>query len=300
MKLGIGWAALGAVLVLGLAAAPALAQLEDNLSSLSGDQTEGYLGPLSKGLSAALNSGIFRSGDIPLAGIDLTLDLRASYISFADDDRVYTAGAFAGFPSAEVPTVIGDTQAVTVDNENGPTQFSYPGGFDMKNFGIAVPQLTVGSILGTRAIVRWISIHLGDNDDDLGDFSLFGIGGQHSITRYFPGLPVDLAFGVMYQKFTIGEDDLVSANALAFNVTGSRKFGAIVTVEPYVGIGVDSFEMDAKYDIDDETTIEANFSRENDLHLTAGGNVNLPFVKANLEVNVAAENSIAGGLSFGI
>jgi hypothetical protein len=301
MGIGIGRSIVFTVLSLASLAAPAAAQLEDNLSSLSGDLAQGYLGPLSKGLSATLNSGIFRSGDVPAAGVELTLDLRASYISFADEDRLYTATT-AGFETIEAPTVIGDTQARAADHETlgSAVQFTYPGGFDMKNFGIAVPQLTVGSVLGTRAIVRWISLQLGSDEDDLGDFSLFGIGGQHSITRYFPGLPLDLAFGGMWQRFTIGKNDLVKANALAFNVTGSRKFGAVINLEPYVGVGVDSFELEAEYDIGQDERLQVKLDRENDLHLTVGGNVNLPVVKANVEFNVAAETSVAGGLSFGI
>ena len=55
--------ALCVVLAGSWAAGPAHAQLEENLTSLTGDQTQGYLGPLATGLSAALNSGIFKSGD---------------------------------------------------------------------------------------------------------------------------------------------------------------------------------------------------------------------------------------------
>jgi hypothetical protein len=124
------------------------------------------------------------------------------------------------------------------------------------------------------------------------------LGGQHSISRYFPGIPVDLAAGVMWQRFTIGKDDVVEAKALAFNVTGSKKFGMVVSLEPYVGVGIDSFEMEANYNSDGET-IKVDFDRENDLHLTVGSSLNLPIVKVHGEFNVAAENGFAVGLSFG-
>jgi hypothetical protein len=173
--------------------------------------------------------------------------------------------------------------------------FTYPGGFDMKNFGIAVPQVTIGSVLGTRAIVRYIAVDLGD--EDLGNLKLFGIGGQHSISQYLPALPVDVAVGAMWQEFKIGED-LLDAKAFAANVMGSKRFGSVVSFEPYLGLGLDSFTLDAKYTSGDDQ-VEVSFDRRNDFHFTIGTNINLPVVKLNGEFNAAAVNGFAGGVSFG-
>jgi hypothetical protein len=297
---------LAVVAVALLSAMPAAAQLEDNLSQLSGDQSKGYLAPLASGLSATMNSNIFKSGDVPLMGLNLTLDLKAVVVSFSDDDRVYTTPDLPGFGSTEAPTVIGDTQPSPSPTLSGPggASFTYPSGFDLKKFGIIVPQVTIGSIAGTRAIIRYVSLNLGDSEEDLGDFKFWGIGGQHSISRYLPGLPIDVAAGAMLQGFTIGKDDLVKSSAFALNVTGSKKFGMVVSVEPYVGIGIDSFSMDAKYDLDlgggEILPIEVNFDRQTDFHGTIGAGVNLPGVKINGELNLAAVNGYAVGLSFGI
>ncbi len=280
-------------------AAPASAQLETNLSTLSGDEAEGYLEPLSSGISGMLNTAIFRSGDVPFAGLELSLDVKAVVISFDDGDRTYTTPDVPGFGSTEAPTVIGNTSSVAQTGPGGAT-LQYPGGFDLEKFGVAVPQLTIGSVLGTRAIIRYVSLSLGDEDEDLGDFTLWGIGGQHSISRYLPGFPLDVAAGVMYQQFSIGEDDLVKANALALNVTGSKKFGAVITFEPYVGIGLDSFSMDAEYTAEDDTSIAVEFDRQNDFHGTIGANVNLPILKVHGEISTAATNGYAVGVSFGI
>jgi hypothetical protein len=281
-----------------LVAAPAHALLEDNLSSLSEEQTVGYLSPLASGLSGSLNSGIFRSGHVPPSGLSLTLDVKAAYMSFSDDDRIWTTPAAGGYESVEAPTVIGDTQSVSADHQTvGGLQFTYPGGFDMSNFGVAVPQVTIGNVLGTRAMVRYISLSLGD--EDVGDLKFFGIGGQHSISQYLPGVPVDLAFGIMYQSLELG-DGVVDASALALNVTGSKRLGeGAVSLEPYLGVGLDSFSMDAKYDSGDDE-INAEFDRANDGHLTLGTGVNLPGVKIHAEYSVAAVNGFAGGISFGI
>ncbi|GJM44585.1 MAG: hypothetical protein DHS20C21_14270 [Gemmatimonadota bacterium] len=293
--------ALAMVLGAGLAATPASAQLETTLESLSGEFAQGYLGPLADGMSGSMNSGIFRNGDVPFAGLNLTLDLKAVVVGFSDDHQTYTAEV-EDFGSGEVPTVVGSLEPGSLTGPGGAT-LPFPGGFDLEHFGIAVPQLTVGSVYGTRAIIRYISLSLGDEDDDLGEFSYWGIGGQHSVSRYLPGLPVDVAAGLMYQKFNIGKDDLVTAKALAFNLTGSKKFGMVVSVEPYVGIGVDSFEMDAQYTFDNDGTeeeIALTFDRQNDFHGTIGVSLNVPGVKLHGELNKAAASGYAVGLSFGI
>ena len=287
--------ALGA---LSLAASPTRAAIEENLSGLNADQATGYLDPFVKGLSTSVNTGIFRSGAVPKVGFSLTVDLRAAFIKFSDDDRAYTATS-EGFETVEAPTVIGDTQAVEAEHESvDGLHFHYPGGFDMENFGVAVPQLTIGNIAGTRAIVRWIP-EVDFSDDDIGKFEMFGIGGQHSISQYLPALPVDVAAGIMYQNFKLGED-LLEADALAFNVTGSKRFGAVISLEPYVGVGMDSFSMKVEYETDDDETTEVEFDRQNDFHLTLGTSINLPGVKLNGEFNMAAVNGFAGGVSFGI
>ncbi len=286
-----------AVLCVLLAASSASAQLDANLSSLLEENAEGYLSPFPTALSATLNSGIFKSGDVPFVGFNLTVDIKAVVISFSDDDKVYTTTNVPGFGTTEAPTVIGSTEGAVNTNGPGGAAIAYPGGFDLDKFGIAVPQVTIGSVLGTRAMIRYISLDLGDSD--LGDLSLFGIGGQHSLSRYFPGLPVSVAAGLMYQKFKIG--DVLECSALALNVTGSKKYGMVVSFEPYVGLGIDSFKMDAEYENESlSEDIKVDFDRQTDLHFTLGAGINLPVVKIHGEYNVAAANGFAVGLSFGI
>lgn len=285
-----------AFVVLALAAAPASAQLEANLSTLLGENAEGYLKPFPTALSASLNSGIFRTGNVPQTGFNFALEVKAVVADFDDDTKVFDTAATPGFPSIEAPTVIGDPAGATQTGPGGAT-IGFPGGFDIKRFGFAVPQVSIGSVMGTRAIVRYISLDLGDAD--LGDFELFGIGAQHSVSQYFPGLPVDVAAGVMYQSFKIAEKTL-DAKALAFNVTGSKQFGTVVSFEPYLGIGYDSLKLDVEYDNTSlSETINLDFDRQNDMHFALGAGVNFPVVRLHAEYTIAAESGFAGGVSFG-
>ncbi len=215
---------------------------------------------------------------------------------FDSDSKSYTPVPVDGFSDVDAPTVIGDVGGA---ESTGPGNaiIAYPGGFDIEKFGMAAPQVSIGSIMGTRAIIRYISIDLGDAD--LGDFELFGLGAQHSISQYFPGLPVDLAAGVMYQTFKIA-DETLDAKALAFNVTGSKQFGTIVSIEPYVGVGYDTLKLDVEYENTSlSETIQIDFDRQNDMHFALGAGLNFPVLRVHAEYMVAAESGFAGGVSFG-
>jgi len=275
---------------------PAGAQLADNLGALSGDNAKHYLGPMTTGLSGTLNTAIFHGASIPIAGLNFNIGIQAMGITFDDGDRKYQPSDPAGFTSlgsVDAPTIIGDTHAVAQQGQYGTTLY-HPGGFDLDNFFVAVPQLTVGSVLGTRAIVRYISLDLGDAE--IGDFSLWGIGLQHSISRYLPSVPVNLAVGGFYQKFNIS-DDLVDAGALHLEVMASKQLGLF---EPYAAVGWDQLDMKSKYtSTGTGETIEVDFDSETNGHLTIGSTLGLAVVKLYGEFNFAAETGVAAGLSFG-
>jgi hypothetical protein len=286
--------AVAAVMILPIQAA---AQLDANLGGLSGDNAKGYLGPLPSALSATLNAAIFRSGNVPKSGVNFDIGVRVMGISYSDDDRSFTPTDPPGFssttPGTKVPTIIGDVNAVGVSGQGGTTLY-YPGGFDLKNFAVAVPQLSIGNFAGTRLVARWISLDVGDNE--IGHFKLFGIGGQHSISQYFESLPIDVAAGAFYQTFKLG-DKLIDTKALHVDVTGSKRFSIL---EPYVGIGYDSFKMESNYHSDtNNVDISVDFDRKNSAHLTVGASALLAIVKINAEFNAAAEKGVAVGLSFG-
>jgi hypothetical protein len=284
-----------------LAGARAGAQVDANLGGLDEGNVKGYLAPLPEAFSGAINTSVFHSANIPIAGLTFSVGVEAMVVAFDDADRLYTPTHPAGFsPSGngdvEVPTVVGDTTAVIVDGQAG-TQLGYPGGFDIDNFALAVPQLTIGSFMGTKAVIRYIALEI--DDTDLGDLQLIGFGAQHSISQYFPGLPVHLALGAFYQTFEMGED-LVDSKAFHMMAMASRSFGV---AEPYVGVGFDSYSFKVSYDNETDTSderIDVEFDGENDLHLTAGANVNLSLFHLHGEITHASSTSVAVGLRVGL
>jgi hypothetical protein len=286
-----------ALLAIAWIAPPARAQLSENLGALTGDNAKHYLQPISKALSGTLNSAVFQSGNVPKNSFNLSLGVRVMGVSLSNADKTYSPTPPPGFtPTQQVlaPTVIGSTQAVAQSGQGGTTLY-HPGGFDLTQFTVAVPQLTVGSLFGTRAIVRWISVELGDSD--LGKLDYVGAGAQHSISQYFPGLPADVAAGFFVQQFKLGSD-LVKTNMWAANVTASKRVGIF---EPYVGVGYDSFKMDASYTSSTVPgqNISVSFDRETNAHFTIGAQALLGFTRIQAEFNAAAETGAAVGLSLG-
>ena len=284
-------------------ASPAFAQLDANLGALTPENVKGYLNPLPKALSATLNMAEFQSASIPLVGLNFTVGVHAMGVTFKDDDKTYTPKdpqGFVGTAPAKAPTVIGSTQAYLQPGQGG-TSLYHPGGFDLSQFLIAVPQVSIGSVLGTRAVVRWIEADIGDSE--LGKVKVLGIGVQHSISRYLPNpLPVDLAIGGMYQTFKLGKNDLIDTRATHFEVTASKKLGLFF--QPYAAVGYDTFKMDVNYDQNQSgggpQSVKVSFDNQNNAHFTAGLQVGLPMVKLNAQVDHAAETGVAVGLRFGL
>ena len=272
-------------------AAPSLAQLDANLGALTPQNVKGYLEPLPKALSSTLNMAVFQTGSVPLAGFNLTFGVHAMGVTFADKDKTYTPGDPPGFTHTgspvPAPTVVGDTHAVTQPGVGGTSLFN-PGGFDISQFVVAVPQLSIGSVMGTRALVRWIQFDAGDSE--LGKVKLFGVGVQHSLSRYIKkSLPFDLAVGGMYQTFTLGKNKLIDTKAFHGEVTASKKLG--MWVQPYVGLGFDTFSMEVNYDqtLSGGGTQSTNvkFDNQNSFHGTAGLLLGFPVVKLSAQVDAA-------------
>ena len=288
-----------ALVVLAGGAPPAGAQLSDNIGALSGDNARKYLGPLPDALSGTMNSAIFTTGKVPRMGLDFSIGIKVMGVKFADEDRLFTPTDPPGFtsvaPIQPAPTVVGGTSAVTQNGQGGATLY-YPGGFDIGEFAFAAPQLSIGSVMGTRAVVRWASGNF-SSDNFIEKISFFGIGAQHSLSQYLPALPVDLALGVFYQTFKIN-DTLLDTKAFHVDVTGSRSFPIL---QPYAAIGIDSFKMDAAYEdaTNPGNNIAVDFDRKTNVHLTAGVLANLAFATLHAEANIAATNGLAVGLSFG-
>jgi len=289
--------------ILVLCASPLAAQIEDHISAYTGENATGYLDPLAGAIGTTLNSGLWRSAHIPKAGFTIAIEFPIMGLYFSDDDKTFNATTETGFSptqTVEAPTVIGDTKAVIVDGDGG-TQFAFPGGFDVGSFALTVPQLRVGAVFGTEAMIRFVAFRIGDSD--IGDVSLFGLGFRHSISQYMgPVPPVDLAASFFYQSFKLGEnesgDDLTKTNTYSFGVQVSKNFPPILT--PYTGLYYNKYKLEAEYEseVPGEDLIDLTFD-DGFIQWTLGIEFNLAVLNAYFEYNVSSYNSLGFGLGLG-
>ncbi len=224
--------ALWALIALVVLALPAVVTAADDgtvqnqISVYTGDNAVGYLQPLANAIGATLNSAFGYSAYIPKTSFHISLEAPVMGVFFDEDDDIFQATTESGFDpttTVEVPTVVGPGEAVVVTGTGG-AQFAFPGGLQLNSFGLVVPQLRLSSLAGTEAVIRWVAYDQGDAD--VGKIDMFGIGGRHSISQYLGENPtLDLAVGLLYQTFEVGESDFgnpfVESSALNIQAQGS-------------------------------------------------------------------------------
>ncbi len=296
LKSGVGLAAL----ILSLAS-PAFAQLGEQLKSYTGRNASGYFEPLIDAFGADLSAGWYHSARIPEGGLHIDVEMVFMSARFSDADRTFTAATESGFKpeqTAEAPTVVGPREAVRVDGIS-ETSFYFPGGFDLRSFDFAVPQFRVGAPYGTEATIRFGLIYTGDAG--LGDIRLYGLGARHNVSRYVDDLPVDVAVGVSWQRFELGENerggDLVSAQSWTVGFQASKRFSWL---EPYVGAAYNDFGLELSYAGDTaEDTIDMSFDSNDHYRMTLGLSMHVLFAVVHGEYNIGGQNAFALGLALG-
>ncbi|MEE9431233.1 MAG: DUF6588 family protein, partial [Melioribacteraceae bacterium] len=212
----------------------------------------------------------------------------------ADDAKTFQAKTgefFNPSTTVEAPTIFGSTEGSSVDGISG-TSFSFPGGLSLSKLPLVVPQLTIGSVMGTDATIRFISLNV---DNNIGELNVFGIGLRHSISQYLPLVPVDISAGIYYQSFDVG--DLVKANSTFLSLQGSY---ALPIVTFYGGLGYETSSMDIKYQSgnNSDEEIEFNLNSENNIRLTLGAALKLAVLLLNVDYNIGNQNVLVLGLGF--
>lgn len=74
-----------------------------------------------------------------------------------------TTGDFKPAQTANVPTIIGDRNAVLLQGED-TTFYIFPGGFDLKRLTLGTPQMTIGGFLHSEISGRFLSFSLGEEN----------------------------------------------------------------------------------------------------------------------------------------
>lgn len=176
----------------------------------------------------------------------------------------------------------------------------------------AAPQISVGTVLGTRAVFRYIpdiEIPGTESIEDIGKFSWFGYGIQHNPAALLKAnLPIDVSAGFFKQTIKLGDILQVKTTAFGFNVSkrlGSRFFN----ITPYGGYMLERSFIEVKYNFrvdvpgeiePQEQEIELELEGENRSRITLGLSLRLLLFNINADYNIGKYNSMTVGLMLAI
>ena len=276
-----------------VAFAPAFAQdIKDNVSAYQSINGSMYLQPLADTFGANLNSGFFHTAEIKETGFHLYFGVKVMGAPIPDEQKTFIAKPENGFdppPNTKLPTVFGSEENVYIDGQERPG-----GAWDTKILPIAVPQLTVGSSMGTELTMRWIEFKV---DDNIGYIRLIGVGARHSISQYIPDCLVDITIGYLGQSFKVG--DIVEANASYMGLQASYSYSVLCF---YGGIGYERARLEISYTYEEngeDYDIRFHLSAKNAVRFTIGLALDLPALKIHADYNLASQQVFCAGLGFG-
>lgn len=183
------------------------------------------------------------------------------------------------------------------------------GGFqDLADLGflpLASPQVSIGTLYGTQATLRYLpSLTL---NNDLGKLKYFGFGIQHNPAVWLSNpIPVDVAVSFFTQNLKIG--DLFETKATAFGLNVGKRFGtSLLNVTPYGGFLFESADMEVTYTYTVVTPsgtykerVNFKLEGENKNRFILGLSLRLLAVNLNADYNFSKYDSFTAGLTFGL
>lgn len=195
-----------------------------------------------------------------------------------------------------------------VEYEMQPLPLGVTGLLDWDILPHATPQLTVGTVYGTQAVIRYFpKIKL---SDEIGKIEYLGYGLQHNPLVWLPetiNMPFDISAGFFMQKLTAG-DDLFECKTTAFSLNVSKRLGRIISVTPYAGVMIEKSEMSFSYTYGfedsfgnpQEDTVKFELEGENTSRFIIGTALKLPGLSIAIDYNFGKQRTVSAGLFFGL
>ncbi|NNK48936.1 MAG: hypothetical protein HKP01_08700 [Gemmatimonadetes bacterium] len=323
--------ALGLTLALAIGS-PARLEAQDiseSLSSLNEENGKLYIGPLSRGLAAALNSGFYHTAEVhDVLGFDAGFRVMGSFVPNDLDtfrpvlpDTITVEGRFFSAPygpagsSGLSPTVtgVGDGIVLVPQGEfrdsllalgENPAEWAvrFPEGFDIPVAPYAAIQGALGIPLGTELVLRFIPSFT--PSDDVGSISMIGGAIKHSLDQWiWDAPPLNLAVAFGFQHFKVG--DYLDANSTQFSLIASKKLSVVT----FYGAGtLENANLDISYEFEPDIVanvpvelqkIEFRQETPNDVTFKLGGTLAVGPVGLNAEYTVASRDVFTAALIFG-
>ncbi len=225
------------------------AEIIRQIETLAQDNAPLYLAPITNGVSAALNRGVFYSAEPHgVFGFDIGVAAMAAWIPSADDlftpvlpDEVTYQGETYedpyGTSAGPTPTVSGEGDGVVIQpgpeltaaallagEDPSDLALSFPRGLDIPVVPFAVVQAAMGFPGGTEIAVRGFpSVEV---SEDVGAIGALGVAVTHSLTQYLPVAPVlDVSAHLSWQSANVG--DYLDADAIGYGLIAGADAGPV-------------------------------------------------------------------------
>ncbi len=281
--------------------------LEERLQKFGELNGKGFIKPFVNAFGANLNSGLFHSADVS-TGLDVYVGARFLFAIIPASAKEFDAdmkelndlrpAPLAPYPTPiRTATILGKDGAMAKSGGVLPDSFKFPDGMNLKTVPLVVPQVSIGNIFGTRAILRYFPyVKLGN----WGEVSFLGIGVQHSIDQWLPALPFYWSAHAMYQNFKI--KPVLNASAVSIGTEVSKTF-LFATI--YGGIAYEYSTMEFKYKWTPPLTgyskdLELKIDGDNSFRFTAGLSLKWLIFNINAEYSVAKQPVAVLGLGIAI
>jgi hypothetical protein len=274
----------------------AQSDLEKTLQQFNSNDVKGYIQPLGDLFGANMNAGMFHDAEIAKTGFHLSFQIVAMGSSVGDNQKKYTLNSPTGFnPATFSPaTLFGLKRDSVVDTKTNLKYFGIADGFvNTSIFPLASPQLTIGDIYGTRALIRFVGTPA---IKGFPAATLWGIGAQHSVSQYIPAIPLDVAAHVFYSKFTFG--DLVNFSGLSIGAEASKSFSVL---RVYGGLAWEKSSMELKYAPSNATLpgVDITLDGANNFRAMVGLGLHLGFFSIFGDANFGSITNFSAGIGFG-
>jgi len=288
---------LAATFLLAIGSARSQSDLERTLMQYSANDVKGYIQPIADLFGANMNAGYYHSAAIPVAGFHLGIDIVGMGALVSDDQKTYAANAPVGFNPAtfQTATVFGGKGTVATDASTGFTYRGSDGIINASIFPLAVPQVSIGYFYGTVVTARFITTPSFSNDK-FPKTTLWALGARHGISQYLPGAPLDIAAGVFYSSFTVG--DIIDFTGLSIGAQASKSFAVL---NLYGGVAWEKSTMNLKYTPSNSATPAVNIDLDGDnaFRITVGAGLALGFFNIFADANIGSITNFSGGIGLG-
>jgi hypothetical protein len=237
---------------------------------------------------------------IPADGFHFRFDIVAVGSVVGDEQKIYNAKAPDGYGVNDFKTATvfgGKGDSVMGPQGSGLVYKGSDGIFNTSLFPFATPQITIGHIYGTEAIIRFVPIPELSNGK-VPKITLFGAGIRHSLSQYIQDSPLDMAVGVEFNSFKVG--DLMSVKGYGIGVQAGKMLSIL---ELYGGIQYEKSTMNLSYKSTDPTTttplVDIDIDGANTFRGTLGASLHLSVLKLFADANFGSVTNFSAGIGFG-